>query len=93
MGSNIISAIMLATQKYKITLYREVNNKTRYYSIRIYPTLFGEYLIYKEYGNIRNKKPTRIIKEYTKTIDEAIKIYDCKVVQKLKKGYFTQRVL
>jgi hypothetical protein len=36
------------------TLYREVNGKMRYYKIKTYLTLFGEYLLIREWGGVDN---------------------------------------
>lgn len=73
---------------YRVKLYREVNHKMRYYSINLYPTLFGEYLLVKEFGGVKNKKPTRIIKEYFSHLEDSIKAFEKLVGEKVKKGYF-----
>jgi predicted DNA-binding WGR domain protein len=74
---------------YLRSLYREVNGKIRYYTLRIELTLFGEYLLIREFGSIKNKKPTRIIKEYYSNLEESISVFNILVIQKLKKGYST----
>ena len=73
---------------YKTTLYRVVNEKTRYYSLEILPTLFGEYMLIREFGGVKNKKPTRIIKEYFSYKEDGIKAFEKLVEEKVKKGYF-----
>jgi len=73
-----------------ITLYREVNDRVRYYSLKLQPTLFGEHLFIIEYGNVKNKRPTRIIKEYYKIADEAISTFKSKLLEKQKRGYATK---
>jgi len=73
---------------YKLTLYREVNNKIRYYTLKLYPTLFGEFLLVKEFGSTQNKKPTRIRKEYFSHLDESIVVIENFINVKMKKGYF-----
>ena len=50
-------------------------------------TLFGEYLLIKENGSIKNKKPTRVVKEYFKTLTQAMNSYKAKLLEKTKKGY------
>jgi len=68
-------------------LYREVNNHIRYYNLSIYKTLFGEYLLQKEYGSIKNKRPTGIRREYFLTLKEALKVCKKCLNEKMKKGY------
>jgi len=72
------------------TLYREVNSKLRYYTLNIEPTLFDEYLLTREYGSVKNKKPTRIIKEYYSNLEESISVFNKLITKKLKKGYLAQ---
>lgn len=45
-------------------LFKNSNEKIYYYKVNIYPTLFGDFLIQKEYGAAQNIKPTNIIKEH-----------------------------
>ena len=40
------------------SLYREVNGKVRYYKTKAYLTLFGEYMLVREWGGVDNKKAT-----------------------------------
>ena len=68
-------------------LHREVNKRVRYYSIRVYKTLFGEYLVENSYGSLKNKRATGVIQEYFQTLDDALVASNKKVEQKLKKGY------
>lgn len=72
---------------YKVTLYREVNKKIRYYSINLCPTLFGDFLLIKEFGSMCNKKPTRIIKEYFSYIEDSLLVMKSFINAKIKKGY------
>ncbi|WP_294967064.1 WGR domain-containing protein [Sulfurimonas sp.] len=73
--------------EYQKLLQREVNGRLRYYKISIYPTLFDEYLLEREFGSFKNKKPTRIIKKYfqnlTIALDEFNEIYSTRI----KRGY------
>jgi predicted DNA-binding WGR domain protein len=75
---------------WSMTLYRFVNEKKRYYALNIYPTLFGEYLLEKRYGSIKNVSPTRVVKEYYKTLSDALDGLNEKVKQKYKKGYWCE---
>ena len=70
-----------------ITLYREVNHNIRYYSIKLYPTLFGEYMLVKEFGGSKNKKPTGIIRKYFSHIEDAFEETQNILFSKLAKGY------
>lgn len=69
------------------TLQRVVNNNTRYYKLLIYLTLFNEYLLIIEYGGMKNKNPTRTIKEYFTTVEELRVKLNIIIQKKLKKGY------
>ena len=71
----------------KITLYREVKGKVRYYSLALYPTLFGEYLLIREFGGVKNKRPTRVMKEYFERAEDALTLLSKLSIEKLKKGY------
>jgi len=71
----------------RITLFREVNSRVRYYSLYLYMTLFGEYLLVRENGSVKNKKPTRRVKEYYKKEYEVILRYKEIVSGKFKRGY------
>jgi len=56
---------------YRITLFREVNHKVRYYKLSLMLNLFGEYIFTKEYGSLKRAKPTRVVEEYYKNHKEA----------------------
>ena len=71
----------------KITLYREVTGKVRYYSLTLYPTLFDEYLLIREFGGVKNKRPTRVMKEYFNHFDEALTLLSRLTTEKLNKWY------
>jgi len=77
----------LLSNNSSITLYREVNKRVRYYSLKLYPTLFGEYLLIREYGGLKNKKPTRVIKEYYESVPEALMALKRLIKHKSDKGY------
>lgn len=70
-----------------IRLYREVDNRIRYYFINLYKNLFSEYILQRKYGNIKYKRPTGIKVSYFKHFDDAIKTMKTLVEIKYKKGY------
>jgi len=53
-------------------LFKNSNARTYYYKINVYKTLFGDFLIQKEYGAIQNMNPTNTIKEYATSKKEAM---------------------
>lgn len=64
-------------------LLKNSNERIYYYKINVYQTLFGDYLIQKEYGLQRNLHPTNIIKEYAASKREALfKVLDIAVDKK-----------
>jgi len=75
----------------KITLYRMVNYKMRYYTLAIYNTLFGEYIFIRENGSLKNKRPTRVMREYFSSYTEAYRHLELKLKEKYKKGYQQKR--
>ena len=69
------------------TLYRQVNGRVRYYKIRTYFTLFGEYLLIREWGGVDNKKATGQKQSYFVTLDEVATAVKKIIILKSKKGY------
>ena len=59
----------------------------RYYFIELVPTLFNEYIVIREYGSKKNKKPTRVLKDYFKAKSEALDFILNIVIKKRKRGY------
>ncbi len=53
-------------------LFKNAKDRVSYYKINIYPTLFGDFLIQKEYGATHHKNPTNIIKQYAGSSKEAL---------------------
>lgn len=51
-------------------------------------TLFGEYLLIKENGSVKNRRPTRVVTKYFNTLSEAMNIFETTLEQKYKKGYY-----
>jgi len=71
----------------KTTLYRKVNKRIRYYHIEILKTLFDDFLLLIEYGNIKYKKPTRAIKCYFDNYNAAKDEFEVILEKKIKRGY------
>lgn len=78
---------LFSTQKDHLLLIRSVKGRMRYYLLKIEETLFGEYLLEKQYGSTSHKKPTRVLKEYYSSWIEAKNMFDLLVKVKRKKGY------
>ena len=53
-------------------LFKNSNERIYYYKINVYQTLFGDFLIQKEYGASQNINPTNSIKEYADSKREAM---------------------
>ena len=70
-----------------MTLFKNSNDRSYYYKINIYPTLFGDFLIQKEYGATQNVKPTNTIKEYANSKKEAMFLLLDIAVDKKSLGY------
>ena len=71
----------------KVILYRIVNQKVRYYSLQLRPTLFKEIMLTREYGSLNNKKPTRVIKEYFSSMENSIRALERLIRLKKRRGY------
>lgn len=68
-------------------LVKNSNAKLYYYKINVYQTLFGDYLIQREYGGIQNQNRTNVIKSYAPSKKEALcKVLDI-MVDKKQIGY------
>lgn len=70
-----------------MTLFKNTKDRTNYYKINIYPTLFGDFLIQKEYGVTHYKKPTNIVKEYVDSNKEALILMLDTALDKKSLGY------
>ncbi len=73
---------MMKADVNNIKLYREVNHRVRYYSIRLYKALFGGF---------KNKKLTGIIKEHYDIIDQGVSAIKNIIDLKLNKGYYKDK--
>ncbi len=68
-------------------LLKSSSQRVYYYKINVYQTLFGDYLIQKEYGLHKNLRPTNVIKEYVGSKKEALfRVLDI-AVDKKDMGY------
>lgn len=70
-----------------MTLFKNTKDRVNYYKINIYPTLFGDFLIQKEYGATHYKKPTNIIKQYAQSNKEALILMLDTALDKKSLGY------
>ncbi len=68
-------------------LFKSAKTRINYYKVDIYPTLFGDYLIQREYGAIHFNKPTNIIKQYANSNKEALLMMLDIAVDKKSLGY------
>ena len=73
--------------KTKVTLYRSVNKRIRYYRMYLAFTLFGECMLIKENGSLKNNSATRVVREYYATMSEALHVLQTKLQEKYKRGY------
>jgi len=75
----------------KIYLIRTCDNKDRYYTLEIVPTLFSDFLLIIEYGAVNNNKPTGVVKKYFSIYMKAMDELNSTLNKKLKKGYRNKR--
>jgi hypothetical protein len=68
-------------------LHKEVNHRIRYYSLEIYKNLFGEYILEKKYGSLKNKRPTGIKRECYIYLNDARFACAQKIQEKVERGY------
>jgi|GEM_PF-1653179 len=68
-------------------LYRTLNQKERYYSIQLLPTLFGEALVIRSFGSVNNHKPTGEIRNVYENIQEAHSSVAILLSRKYRRGY------
>ncbi|TDA63623.1 WGR domain-containing protein [Sulfuricurvum sp. IAE1] len=72
----------------RITLHRITDQgHTRYYRVELFATLFGEYVVEREYGATRNKSATGQKKTEYHSLEEARSAFMVVVGEKKKKGY------
>jgi len=68
-------------------LFKKASQRINYYKVNIYPTLFGDFLVQKEYGAVHFTKPTNIIKQYAHSNKEALLMLLDIAVDKKSMGY------
>ena len=73
-------------------LFKNTKDRTNYYKINIYPTLFGDYLVQKEYGVTHYAKPTNVIKQYASSSKEALILMLDTALDKKSVGYLRTAV-
>ncbi len=71
------------------TLYREVNGRVRYYRLKAFLTLFGEYLLIREWGGVDNKRATGQKLKYFSCLKDLQRVVETILHAKTKKGYNT----
>ena len=71
----------------KIRLTRAVGKNERYYDIEVFPTLFGDFCVEREYGSVRSKSYTGLVKSYFETLSDALLFYNKILQAKISKGY------
>lgn len=80
---------LISEQEDYLFLTRSVKGKIRYYLLKIEKTLFGDYLLEKIYGNINYKRPTKVSKEYYRSLTEVEVVFNKIKKRKMNKGYQT----
>jgi len=68
-------------------LFKNSNERSYYYKVNIYKTLFGDFLIQKEYGSTTASRPTNVIKHYMDSKKEALLLALDIVIDKKNMGY------
>ena len=69
------------------TLYRKVNGRVRYYRLKSHLTLFGEYLLIREWGSVDNKRATGQMQKYFSSLSVLLATIENILSVKEKKGY------
>ena len=68
-------------------LLKSTQKRVNYYRVDIYKTLFGNFLIQKEYGSTTASRPTNVIKHYMDSKKEALLLALDIVIDKKNMGY------
>lgn len=71
----------------KMTMTRSVKGRVRYYTLELFPTLFGESIVIRTYGSLQKAKPTGEIKEVYSNQADAQHSVDVLIASKHKRGY------
>lgn len=68
-------------------LYRSNGLNIRYYKLELFLSLFGDYIVEREYGNIAYKAPTGERKNIFDSKDKAKEFYTKIMETRKKRGY------
>lgn len=71
----------------KSMMIRTVRGRVRYYTLEVMPNLFGEWMLIRTYGSIKQLKPTGVIREIYDNAEEAFEAIETYIKAKKKKGY------
>jgi predicted DNA-binding WGR domain protein len=71
----------------KSILYRNSGLNIRYYKLEMFLSLFGEYIVEREYGNVAYRAPTGVRKKIFFSIESAKEFYFKILKAKKAKGY------
>jgi len=75
-------------RKHSISMTRLTDKGTiRYNKLELFPTLFGDFVVEREYGNTYFKAPTGVKKDFFDSFDDAVAMFEKLLKQKQKKGY------
>lgn len=75
-------------RQHSISLKRHTNKGTlRYYRLKLFSTLFGDFVVEREYGNAYFKAPTGVKKDFFDSFENAVAMFERLLKQKQKKGY------
>ena len=79
-------------QQQCISMTRHTDRGTvRYYKLELSSTLFGEFVVEREYGNAYFKAPTGVKKDFFDSFDDAVAMFETLLKQKQKRGYKNAR--
>jgi predicted DNA-binding WGR domain protein len=71
----------------KVMLVRVEKGRERYYKLSISKNLFGDFELDRVYGATRNKKPTRSLREFFGSLEDAVCFFNTTLKSKTAKGY------
>lgn len=69
----------------RVSLTRDVNGAMRIYRLEVLPNLFGEWVVVRSFGSLKNNM-RQILRVY-QTLTQAQSSYEELLMQKMKKGY------
>lgn len=71
----------------QLMMIRTVNNRKRWYRLKVVPNLFGEWLLIRSFGSLNRSTPMRMISEVFGDQSAAMKAYEELLSRKQKRGY------